>query len=135
MNLYLTSTPGRRREAYVHRDELLALGHAVTMSPVPVDPITPGALDDVPSDLQRRVTTDVQAAINHADVVVAFTSTHARFSLDVEVGLAIGAGVSVALIGPRPTVMYLHPDVQRFLTWDRYMTHLVEQRASRVKLA
>jgi hypothetical protein len=53
----------------------------------------------------------------------------------VEFGLALGAGKSIIIVGPRENVFHSLPGVEQFDTWDQLLTFLRSNSASTTRRA
>lgn len=127
---YLAARYSRREELVKYADALRSMGHTVTSRWLAGNhQINDAGLSEEGSAEEReRFAQEDWADVLAADVLLAFTepprSTASRGGRHVEFGIAIGAGIDVAVIGPRENVFHCLGFVPQWGDFDGYLQHL-----------
>lgn len=130
MKIYLASRYSRYPEMQAVRDELAAMGYAVTSRWIEGDHQIPdsGLSAEAKAEERTRFAEEDLADLIAADMVISFTEeprkTQSRGGRHVEFGVALGLGKPVLVVGYRENVFHCLPQVQFFATWAKCSEHL-----------
>lgn len=123
MKIYLAARYSRREELCGYRTQLEALGHTVTGRWLngnhQID--DQGLSVEAKRSERERFATEDRDDVLAAEMLIAFTeeprSSNSRGGRHVELGIALGRGMRVAIVGPRENVFCCLPEVEHYEQW------------------
>lgn len=131
MRFYLAARYSRRAEMLGYAAVLELYGHEVVSTWIDGHHETRPGIDADATDEERRVwATEDVFDVKRSDVVVSFTDQErGRGGRHVEFGLGLAWKKRLVLIGPyREHIFHCLYGVERFATWEEFLTHLLAKR-------
>lgn len=141
MKVYLAARYTRRAELAAYADRLREFGIDVTSRWLDGDhQIADDVMGTIAGDTAgRRFAEEDYADLLCADALIAFSepprSSNSRGGRHVELGIALGRGIPVAVVGPHENVFHYLPQVARFDHVAHAVSWALELRAAEALVA